>query len=140
MQDIEDYISALTTKYPCIKSIWLYGSRANNCFNDRSDWDLFVFADNDILMFLKSDMSFYNESVDLCIVYNGDNWEKPYPDIKDGQETIKRSSLTEFEWEFKSDKEATYKEKKYEDSDNWYKSKGNFREKEVKSIKIWPMD
>lgn len=138
MQDIEDYIIALTTKYPSIMSIWLYGSRANNRFHDRSDWDLFVFADKNVLISLKSDLSFYNDKIDLCIVYNGDDWEKPYPEVVDGDETIKRSSLTEFEWKFTSNREATYKEKKYGDIDNWFKSTSNYRENLAKSIKIWP--
>lgn len=128
---IKQYIESLTTHYSDIKSIWLIGSRANNSHREDSDWDLLVFADNKIFNELKLNKTFRNNTVDLLIVFDNQNFEKPWADEKG----TKNGSLSEWKWNELSSNEATYKSVKYK-SDEWFKE-DMIECKILKAFKIW---
>ena len=130
---VKQYINNLISYYPLIDSIWLLGSRANNSYNDDSDWDLLVFANKDILEDLRRNNYFKEKGIDVLIVFDGENFEGPWPDNKG----IKRGDLTSWNWDNVSDKEATYRSVKYINEDEWFKS-GNIERKTLKAIRIWP--
>jgi hypothetical protein len=63
------YIAELTTAYPSIREVWLFGSRANGTERPDSDWDYLVFGDDDRLLgFLHMDTRFNVPYIDLMIV------------------------------------------------------------------------
>lgn len=119
MQNIKNYILELTKKYSAINSIWLFGSRANNSFNDNSDWDLLAFADEDTLKALRSDDSFFRDKIDLFVVYNGNDAENAYAD-KDEKRTVKKLSLTNLNWNEIDAGKAKYRHVKYKDEIEWF--------------------
>ncbi len=137
MDFIENYISRLTQKYSGIKSIWLFGSRANNSFHNTSDWDFLAFADKNTLKTLKSDKAFCDERIDLFIVYNNNDAENPYPDIQNGNKPTKTLSLTDLQWKQEGPDKATYKQVKYKSDNEWFKS-GMSEVKILDAQKIWP--
>jgi predicted nucleotidyltransferase len=137
VEDIKDYILKLTKKYPAIKSIWLFGSRANNSSLANSDWDLLAFGDENTLNMLKADKSFCDEIIDLFIVYNGNDAENPFPDIKNGNKASKTLSLSNLQWKQEGSDKAKYRHVKYKSENEWFKND----EIEVKILdahKIWP--
>ncbi len=75
---VQSYIERLTTAYPTVTSVWLFGSRADNTFRSDSDWDLLVFGSNEVLVSLKDNVEFHESDIDLLVVYDGDNFEKPW--------------------------------------------------------------
>lgn len=100
---IRKYIEQLTSAYPTIQSIWLFGSRANETQRIDSDWDLLVFGTQEILEALKFDQTFHQKIMDLLVVYNGNNFENPW------EEEQKSGSLIEWCWKESSANEATYR-------------------------------
>lgn len=100
---IKKYIEQLTSTYPAIQSIWLFGSRANEKQRIDSDCDLLVFGTREILEALKFYQTFHQKVVDLLVVYNGNDFEKPW-----GEEQ-KSGSLIEWCWKESSANEATYR-------------------------------
>ena len=76
----QKYIETLVSHGPNIESIWLFGSRANAAHKDTSDWDFLVFSDLQLLNRLRSELSFYVKGIDLLIVFNGKDFEGPWPD------------------------------------------------------------
>lgn len=130
---VQQYIKKLILSYPLIKSIWLFGSRANNSYKDDSDWDLLIFANKNILEELKINSSFKKNGIDVLVVFDGKNFEGPWPD----NQGIKKGDLTFWNWNQISDNEATYKSIKYKNEKEWFKS-DNFECKELKAINIWP--
>jgi predicted nucleotidyltransferase len=134
---ITDYIERLTSVHPGIKSIWLFGSRANNSYRSRSDsdWDLLVFADQNTFNELKRDKTFHRDKIDLLVVFNENEFEMPWPDEKGA----KHGSLKNWKWIEISNTEATYKSVKYRKEDEWFKENMLISET-LKSIKIWPSE
>jgi predicted nucleotidyltransferase len=98
---MNDFIEHLTNKYKNIKSIWLFGSRANNNANENSDWDLMIFGDNQIFSSLQNDKDFNNNKFDLLVVTNSDNFASPY-------DASKKGSLANLEWKKISTDKAIY--------------------------------
>lgn len=132
---IKDYIEKLVKAYPGIKSIWLFGTRANNSYRPDSDWDLLVFGNQQILDELKTNDTFHNDQIDLMIVFNDNEFEKPWPDKKG----FKHGSLKGWEWLQISSKNATYKSVKYINEAEWFKD-GMLDCKTLNAFKIWPDD
>jgi predicted nucleotidyltransferase len=132
---IKDYIKRLIEAYPDIKSIWPFGTRANNSYRSDSDWDLFVFGNQRILNSLKENKTFNNDQIDLMVVFNDTEFEKPWPDEKG----VKHGSLKSWEWLEISPRDATYKSVKYINEDEWFKEE-MIDCKTLKAIKIWPDD
>ena len=67
-----EYRDGLVLAYPCIREIWLFGSRANNRARPDSDWDYLVFTDHASLMNqLCHDARFDDEGIDLFVVEEG---------------------------------------------------------------------
>ena len=107
---LNEYINQLTSEFE-IKEIWLFGSRANNREKEDSDWDLFVFADPQVLAALKARMDLKSKDIDLMIVYDGNNFEQPWTSLsKDGLERVKNGQLMGPLWAFRkiNDETAEY--------------------------------
>jgi len=100
-----DYVQALAKAYPEITAIWLIGSRADGSNSPVSDWDYIAIADEMTLSALSEDSSFNNPAIDLLIVYDGDQFRKPWADGN----RVKKGSLSNWEWQQTSTLEATYK-------------------------------
>ncbi len=66
MDDLEisicKYVHQLTSRYPGIKEIWLFGSRANNWVHKKSDWDFIVKSDRKTFESLKVDTELQNDA------------------------------------------------------------------------------
>lgn len=105
-QDVEDYVNSLVKEYPDIESVWLIGSRANESFNENSDWDFLVFGSRETLKALSDETRFHKDNIDLLVVYDGNDFEKPWGEKK------KSGSLTCWEWKKLSFSKAQYKSKK----------------------------
>jgi len=108
MTEIESYLTLLTGTHPSIQSIWLIGSRANGASNVNSDWDLIVFATEDILQNLQNCRSIHVKEIDLLVVYNckGD-FKKPWAE-QDGN--FKTGNLKDWGWQEQSETKATYRQ------------------------------
>lgn len=138
-ENIQIYLEVLTEKYDSISAIWLIGSRANGCAHEHSDWDFFVFANNDILQSLRCDPTFEQNDIDLLVVYDGDSFIKPWG------ENSKRGNLKKWNWSEKSEILAEYTQLKWrkdEDYTNKFKHKcdlehGEFIETQVKGTLVW---
>lgn len=72
------YLDRLTSAYPGITAVWLFGSRANGLFKARSDWDLLVFGDDSILESLRANETFRQPEIDLFVVHDGNRFESPW--------------------------------------------------------------
>lgn len=124
---IPSYIEKLTEQYPDINSIWLFGSRANDTFREDSDWDLFVFGNEQVLVSLRNNFSFKNDSIDILFVVNGDDFVSPWSD--------KSGRLSDWQWKEISSTEASYiGTKEPTDGTGWFRAEI----KEQKAIKVWP--
>ena len=131
---IKVYLERLVKAYPNIKSIWLFGSRANSSHRTDSDWDLLVFADQQIFDELKRNSHFRDDKIDLLVVFNDREFEKPWSDEKGA----KHGSLKSWEWVEASTDLATYKSVKYKDEKEWFKE--NMLEcRTLKAFRIWPL-
>jgi len=108
MFELDAYIINLTCKYSSINSIWLIGSRANNSYKDNSDWDLLVFANQDMLDSLKKDMNFNMPEIDLLVVYDDNNFISPWP-RNDKESEHKKGCLKSWQWNFVDEFSAKYK-------------------------------
>ena len=110
------YIAALTSAYPAIKEVWLIGSRADDSAKASSDWDYIAIADENTLRALSADVTLRDPAIDLLVVYDGDNFCKPWPD----GDRQKRGSFSGWHWQRVSPVEATYKATKPRDDDDFY--------------------
>jgi predicted nucleotidyltransferase len=100
--DIQQYGGELMAAYSEIESVWLFGSRANGTNRPESDWDLLAFGSREIASSLRADRKFHHERIDLVVVYDGDQFEKPWGEKKSG-------SLSEWQWQPRSAVLATYR-------------------------------
>lgn len=105
--NIDEYIKDLTDEYPSIESIWLFGSRANNRAKEDSDWDLFVFANQEILDKLKKNKQFNNNMIDLFVIYNGKDFQLPWPNLE-RRNKYKSGNLNKWGWEQITNSKARY--------------------------------
>lgn len=87
------------------REVWLFGSRANPSEKAPQDWDVLAFGNANLLKEFQARQSV--EGLDLLIVYDGDQFEAPWPRASDG--AIKRGSLTEWEWTRVDAGHATYR-------------------------------
>ncbi len=117
--DIKPYLNKIINKYSNIETIWLFGKRANGDHNQKSDWDLFVFANGRVLDLLKADIELKNESeknnISLLVVFDGENFKAPWKRPGEENERYKEGCLTGvvgFEWSKLSDVNAQYKGRK----------------------------
>jgi hypothetical protein len=79
--EAREYVAQLVAKYPSIREVWLYGSRANGTERDDSDWDYLAFADARTLGELVLDRNFHRTGVDLMVVIDDGNcFFKPWID------------------------------------------------------------
>jgi predicted nucleotidyltransferase len=129
--EIKTYIEQLVAAYPNITNIWLLGSRANNTSHVDSDWDLLVFGSQDILKSLQNDSRFNLDSVDLLVVYNGMDFEKPW-----GEET-KSGSLPGWDWKELNSNTATYRATKPIYSENG-EEEFNVKVLQCRAVRVYP--
>ena len=129
---INEYTECLVNKIPGIDDIWLFGSQVNPSDKDPSDWDLFVFANNEVLDLLKKDISLKRNKFDLLIVINGDDFMEPWPEKQD---LPKQGKLSDWEWKKISRTEAEYiGTKEPVDGTEWRRSIVS----KQKAIRLWP--
>lgn len=100
-------IDELIAKYEGIREIWLFGSRANGNDKENSDWDILIFADQNVLSSLEKENSEQYLNFDIMIVFDQDNFRGPWRRESDG--AYKRGSLQEWEWKELQSGLATYK-------------------------------
>jgi len=107
-------LSELVEAHPSIREIWLLGSRAAGTQKADSDWDFFVFADRETFEALASQPRFNRPNVDLLVVYDDDNFRKPWPD----GDRVKKGALSGWAWKATGDN-ATYRATKPLDGDDF---------------------
>jgi hypothetical protein len=100
-----EYVTALVSACPCIRQVWLMGSRANGTARPNSDWDYLIFGDDTILNALRTDRKLHRPDVDLLVVYDADNFVEPWGT----EEREKRGSLSGWQWHYLSEHEAEYR-------------------------------
>jgi predicted nucleotidyltransferase len=130
-ESVEKYIKRLISAYPTILSVWLLGSRANGSYKPDSDWDLLVFGSQKVFDDLKLNQSFHHANMDLLVVYNGNDFEKPWG------EKQKRGSLTGWKWKALSETESTYRATKSifgEDGEEEF----NVKVMQCKAYRVYP--
>ena len=130
MLKIDDFLSEITQAHPGIREIWLLGSRAKGQARPNSDWNLFVFADEDTFQQLGSNVQFRRADVELLVVRDGDEFREPWGD------NPKQGYLSEWEWVKTSDKEAQYYGTKWAQEE-----KGGQTTIELcRARRLWPVD
>lgn len=141
-KEVHDYLDRLTEKYPRIESIWVFGSRANNSFKKSSDWDFLIFSNKKILDLLKKNASLKKASrknrVDSFVVYNGENFEGPWPEVEDGVRTPREGILSEWKWKKLTPLKAKYKGntlKSEKGSDG--KKRFHVEQRALNAFKVW---
>jgi predicted nucleotidyltransferase len=78
MLKIDDFLSRITDAHPGIREVWLFGSRAKGQERPNSDWNLFVFADQDTLEQFRASRRFRRADVQLLVVRDGDDFREPW--------------------------------------------------------------
>ena len=121
--DLDNYINSLTSTYPQIREIWLFGSRSNPPYKKKSDWDFLVFADSEVLERLRHRLDIKKNDIDLLIVYDGNHFKSPWPcsDKTTKAGTLFPSSIScrNFNWNLRSKTEATYSGTKSTGNGGW---------------------
>ena len=130
MLKIDDFVSEITQAHSGIREIWLLGSRAKGQARPDSDWNLFVFADEETLRQLGGNVRFKRADVQLLVVRDGDEFREPWGD------NPKHGYLSEWEWVKTSDREAQYFGTKW-----CQEEKGGQTVIELcTAIRLWPLD
>ncbi|MGE5819838.1 MAG: nucleotidyltransferase domain-containing protein [Deltaproteobacteria bacterium] len=130
MLKIDAYVAKIARAHPGIREIWLFGSRAKGPAHPKSDWNLFVFADDDTLQQLGKSLQFRRGDVQLLVVRDGDEFREPWG------ANPKQGYLSEWEWVKISDREAQYCGIKWAQEE-----KGGQTAMELcKAIRLWPME
>jgi hypothetical protein len=109
------YVGKLAVSYPAIAEVWLIGSRADGSAQNTSDWDYLVIADQGTLESLSAKPEFNDPEVDVLVVYDGDNFRKPWLD----GDREKHGSLTGWDWNRTSETEARYRATKPRSNDDF---------------------
>lgn len=104
--DIQTYIHELVDRYPAITAAWLIGSRANGTAKPTSDWDVLLFADTSTFQAIRDDKYLHKECVDLLVVKESGDFEKPWGREKHGR-------LSSWHWHQISPTEASYHSVKF---------------------------
>jgi predicted nucleotidyltransferase len=110
------YVKELIVSHPTIAEVWLIGSRAEGSARPTSDWDYLVIADQRTLESLSAKPEFNDPKVDLVVVYDGDNFRKPWLD----GDRDKYGSLSGWDWNQTSESEAHYRATKARSDDDFY--------------------
>ena len=130
MLKIDGFISKITRAHPGIREIWLLGSRAKGEARPNSDWNLFVFADEDTFQRLGRSLQFRRTDVQLLVVRDGDEFWEPWGN------NPKQGYLSEWEWVKISDREAQYCGIKWAQEE-----KGGQTAMELcRAIRLWPTE
>jgi hypothetical protein len=124
-----EYVNSLGSAYPAIREIWLLGSRAAGTERPDSDWDFLAFADEETLRRLSGDHRLNRPNADLFVVYDGDNFRKPWLD----GDKLKKGSLSGWIWTRGPDGKATYRATK-ERAGNEF----NVDVTTGRAIRVWP--
>lgn len=127
-ESVRRYLETLCAEYRSIKSIWVFGSRANNMNRADSDWNFLVFGDRKTLATLKQDRAMHNENIHLLIVFNNNDLEDPWGNQK--------GTLDGWKWKQLSSKRARYLGIKKIDRGGL--KQGEFLERCEKAFRIWP--
>ena len=131
---VDDYVQKLKSVADDIKSVWLFGSRANGTSTSVSDWDLMVFANKSALSQLKNAPHLKHSLVDVMVVYDGLNFVEPWPE---SESYIKCGDLDSWAWVEESADSAKYTATKYLDEDHWFKL-GNAQVLTLQALRLWP--
>jgi predicted nucleotidyltransferase len=75
---IDDYVAMIAQRCPTLRSIWLFGSRANGTEHQGSDWDLLAFGDSAALELLQSDRTLERPGLVDLLVAIGDEIFRPW--------------------------------------------------------------
>ncbi len=127
---MNDFLSKLTRAHPGIREIWLFGSRAKGEGGAQSDWNFFVFADEDTFQRLAASRRFKRAGVQLLVIRNGDEFRELWG------RNPKQGYLSEWEWVKTSDREAEYCGIKWAQEE-----KGGQTALELcKAVRVWPTD
>jgi predicted nucleotidyltransferase len=108
----QQYVDELVRAYPSIREVWLLGSRANNCWTEKSDWDFLVFGDDIRVMNELCQVQRKRSDIDLLFVgADGDIAVSPWTEADDYRKTLGLgNSPGGLSWRVVSDTEATYLE------------------------------
>ena len=130
MLNIDAYVAKIARAHPGIREIWLFGSRAKGLAHPKSDWNLFLFADEDTLQQLGKSLQFRRGDVQLLVVRDGDEFREPWGN------NPKQGYLSEWEWVKISDREAQYCGIKWAQEE-----KGGQTAMELcRAIRLWPTE
>ena len=126
---LDTYLQTLRDRSSGIAAIWLFGSRANGTAcpesDPESDWDLWVFGDQQTLSELRSAKELNREEFDVMVVYDGNRFESPWKK--------KSGSLKGWEWRRVSDKTAEYVGTKPRNNDGFAVER-----LQLKANRLWP--
>ncbi|MFT6288373.1 MAG: putative nucleotidyltransferase [Alcanivorax sp.] len=136
--NLHKYLQTLVSEIPSLQEIWLIGSLANGTERVDSDWDLLVFSDQAGYKQLQMRPDFKRENVDLLVVFDGENFEEPWPDH---YENRKSGTLTGWCWKRTGKTSATYESTKFipdEDCEPWFKGLGTSVTKILDGVRLLP--
>lgn len=85
--------------------VWLVGSRASEYNRPDSDWDFIIFGDRPLLDRLRTQQD--PGDIDALVVFDGDNFECPWPRQSDG--ATKSGSLSKWQWQQESPDRCVYR-------------------------------
>ncbi len=102
---ITKWLKSIIDVYKEIESIWLIGSRANNTYNNKSDWDFLFFANEFVLNDLTGKTHYNIGEIDMLIVYN-EKLDFKCPWLKNGK--VKKGNLHDWQWAKESASQAIY--------------------------------
>jgi len=125
----EEYRRELLQSYPDIREIWLIGSRANGTARADSDWDYLVFGNPELADRLAADCSIHRPSIDILVVYDEDNFRKPWTDGANE----KMGSLSEWEFKRLTETTASYRATKRMENESF-----NVQGSTGKAVRVWP--
>ena len=105
-----EYVARLVRAYPCIREVWLFGSRANGRARPGSDWDYIVMADDDSLLnSLCQARSLKETGVDLFVKAWGSHAMAPWCEPGEQQKLLNFDNVPgNLDWRPVSESEAEY--------------------------------
>lgn len=107
---IEPFVVALAASCPAIRAVWCIGERADARPEPSSGsraWNLLAFANPRALLQLRSPSALYRPDVRLCVVTDGDRFQRAWGDAPDS------GSLMQWDWVETAGGEAFYSEARW---------------------------